>query len=86
MGSSSEPPRRAKMWLLLIGLAKKKTSGASRWPESKGRFCNFFPASGWPIYNSAVLSLARKAKIKMQLSSETFFFSLFLISFLLLSK
>jgi hypothetical protein len=46
----------------VIALAKKKTSGASSWPEPKGRFCNFFPASGWPSCDNAVLSLARKAK------------------------
>jgi hypothetical protein len=33
--------------VLLIGLARKKTSGASRWPESKGRFQKEIKAPGW---------------------------------------
>jgi hypothetical protein len=38
----------------------------------EGTFLQFFPVSGWPSYNSAVLSLARKAKTLVVVLARAF--------------
>ena len=73
-----------KICVRVIALARKKTSGTSRWPESKGRFQKEIKASDWSrstLRQNTIGVTGTNLLSRKQLSSQTFFSFFILISF-----